>query len=730
MTLPARFLKAFAWNHIGKLVEACLVYVFSVMIARKLGAFRNGEFALFLSITQMLVIISSLGMENSITAYYPRLLEELSSEHIGGVFRQMLLFRGASILGLGLIASLLKDLFSSWFSLPKQIIDVWYVMILYFVLRSFISLLTSYQIAKIQTRAIALINIIIRSAELIGGYILLAGGHGLRTIFIFLVITACGQAAGYLISLEELFYGKSKETSLQPLHDLSLRFWLNSVVEFILGKQTDILLLSFFLIGTQFIGYYDVAFSFVTLINIGLTTGMYGLVVRSFSTMEITRRESLPAYWEFLTHAVILTVVPIFVFTCCFATHILPHIYSQKYQSSIPLFQILSVFMISTRLLGGGIAGDYLQASRNINLLIKSSVISGITNLVLALILIPRFGVLGAVYATGFSALVLAGLQGYYSGALLRIHLPISTGAIAILASGMSVLVVEMLYPMVLNHNIIAAALSFEIIFLIFCYFIKPLPMKDMEFLDFLPGTLKKYFTLLMRYPFHIKSKDGNKYHLTDRRKIAYWWIPESAILLDLWSSDNEFHTAFQSKVETINRYNEDVEILYSLDSKTRKRSSSVIIKQPLPYETASMDSVLFIDDFKPSRCEAEILNEISRVLKPGGTLILSVPNRRKFKRLNSKNINMMSREHLSRPLEHVPSSDSQLMNLIGSRFRFVRQHRGGLILFPIARFLNSKSEISRHPRLSGIIQTIGDWDYTISWGSLSSNIIVQFEKF
>lgn len=58
-----------------------------------------------------------------------------------------------------------------------------------------------------------------------------------------------------------------------------------------------------------------------------------------------------------------------------------------------------------------------------------------------------------------------------------------------------------------------------------------------------------------------------------------------------------------------------------------------------LPLADASFDAVLLLDVLEHVPDEAGVIREIQRVLKPGGTLILSVPHRGLLGRLDSLNI-------------------------------------------------------------------------------------------
>jgi len=262
------------------------------------------------------------------------------------------------------------------------------------------------------------------------------------------------------------------------------KFWVNGLLEFILGKQADILLLSYFLVGAHSIGQYDVAMSFAQLINFGLTTGLYGVSIAAFATVAGQNEALVPKYWESLSRFVIIAVAPALVFAAFFADVLLPWVYSPEYQESILLFQIYTVFLLITRLLGGGIAADYLYASGKTKVLLTASAVSGAVNILLAVVLIPRLGTLGAIYATGVAALVIAGIHGFYLRKILRVHFPFTFGLSIIVSSAVSAILTKSLGWNVAEENAVVLVVLYAIFLVLISYILKPLVYEDIDLLS------------------------------------------------------------------------------------------------------------------------------------------------------------------------------------------------------------------------------------------------------
>lgn len=109
---------------------------------------------------------------------------------------------------------------------------------------------------------------------------------------------------------------------------------------------------------------------------------------------------------------------------------------------------------------------------------------------------------------------------------------------------------------------------------------------------------------------------------------------------------------------------------------------------ETLPLENASFDGILCLDVLEHVSNEHAVISEIKRVLKPGGTLILSVPNRGLLADLDSLNVyaRLVRATHHGRfPQEiaqtgvHRHYSIKQLQTLLGADFRIRRATYTGL---------------------------------------------------
>jgi O-antigen/teichoic acid export membrane protein/SAM-dependent methyltransferase len=729
MSLAKNIFRGVVWNHAGRIIEYGLVYLLSVLIARILGPEMNGIYALALGVVYILLVLASFGLETSVNSFFPRLIREAPHETAVGAFRGALMVRLIAVCVVGVVFLLSRDVITRLLNAQHLFVDLLIVIVLYFALRSLVSLFVSVLTAKLETRTVTSIGVVVRLFELTGAAILLIKGYGLKEVFLLITTTAFLQACVLAFVLKDFFIGPSSKQARSPMIRLGGKFWVNGLLEFILGKQADILLLSYFMIGARGIGQYDVAMNFAQLINFGLTTGLYGVSIAAFSSVAALNVALVPKYWESLSRFVIIAVAPALVFAASFARVLLPWVYSSEYQQSVVLFQIYAVFLLITRLFGGGTAADYLQAAGKTRVLLTASAVSGCVNLVLALFLIPKFGTLGALYATGAAALVIAAIHALYSRELLRVRFPLKAGFLAIASSALSAFLTELFIPSSIEKNPLILLGVFACFFLFLCYITKPLTFDDVESFRSLGERLASVAQLFARPQNLITSVNGSTVMLTDRQKWAFAWMSKCRVAVDIGSSASPLCSLLARKAEQPFAVDTDRSALVML----KQSKAPIHIVQAsalsLPLPSDSVDTVLLLDVLEHVGAERGVIGEVHRILRPGGTLILSVPHKGAFQFLDPQNLRArLNRAVTSIPLHRHYSAEG-LSGLLFPRFRLGQKHYGGLFLYPLTFAANNFFGNHLQLHWGRFFKRLGDFDNDISWGRLSYNLIISAQK-
>lgn len=722
------FLRAFAWNHAARTLEYVFMYLFSLIVARFLGPELNGTYALFLSIVQFLLICSSLGLETSLASYVPRLLKESTKETVAQTLRQLLIVRLLIGVAVGIVLYILGDVVQRLLNAPPLFLELLFLLVFYFLCRNIVVLLSSFQIARYETHVVGIITISVRLVEVVGAFGIIFLGGGFREVWMLLSATNFLQVIFLVFSLRDFIRLTSSSSQATPVLVSGVKFWLNSIMEFALGRQADILLLGYFLVGTVAIGYYDVALGFAQVINFGMAGGLYGLSIASFSSVATADKESLRRHFEFLSSAIVMIIIPVFVFATAFASTIIPLLYSPKYSSSVLLFQSISIFVMLTRFLGGGIASDYLQASRNMKALFIGSGISGIVNVTLAIVLIPKYGTIGAVFATGISLLIITGIQAMFVQRDLQVRFPVSLASWICLIGGVSAILANEFSSGMGSDNLILKLLLYLFFFVIGCLVVRPLSSEFSDYLRGLHPLLARLLRPFVAVPVE-EAFESLMPTLTDRQKWAFAWLPQCDVAVDVGSSATplSWYLKQKSKVGIVTDVDtQALEELRYLQVDVIPIASSA---EHLPFVNESVNTVLLLDVLEHVRNDQKVIDEAWRILSKGGTLILSVPHKGLFQWLDPQNLSARLRGKFDARNYHRHYSEEDLKMLMIPKFTIRRKHFGGLFLYPLSFAAHNFVKKYFKQDWGKFFKKLGDIDNDLSWGKWSYNVIILAEK-
>jgi len=153
-----------------------------------------------------------------------------------------------------------------------------------------------------------------------------------------------------------------------------------------------------------------------------------------------------------------------------------------------------------------------------------------------------------------------------------------------------------------------------------------------------------------------------------------------------------------------------------------------------LPWTDRAFDTILMLDVLEHVPCEHKALSEVERVLRPGGKLIVSVPNKGEFKRIDAQNslLFAMGRKVMGRggeTMHHRHYSIEELKALMPPSFRLSRMRYGGYLLFPLCGYLTMLSDNVRLRTLSSFIRSIEQVDFDRDFGQKSWHLMAEFIK-
>jgi O-antigen/teichoic acid export membrane protein/SAM-dependent methyltransferase len=706
--------QGYLWVQGARMLELFLAYLVVVLVARRLGPEANGSFAVFLSAVQVLALLSSLGLDSAVLVTTPR-------NAIPGLIKGLLAIRLGTTLMASLLCLLVWKTLEPIIGTASVISEYVPLLILFVTGRGIVSLLTAYQTGKLHVRLAASVTILVRSVELAGVLWLTANGGELYGVLRFLGGTTIVQALLLLPVLRKVLREPSPGTGIVTSLRLGAGFWGNALLEFVLGRQADILLLGLFLVDTASIGRYDAAVGLGQLLNVAPTLGLAGLAAASFSALGVEGKESIRRLGHALTTLVLIVVTPVLVFALLFGRELLTLLFSAQYAGGAVILQITAAAFLITRLLGGGITADILHAQRMTRSLLLASAASGAANLLIAILLIPLLGSLGAALATGAAAVAVAAIHGAIVKRAVGKVPSFARGIAVVLAGGGAGFLAGMA---VVPHSAFEVLLCAGLFFLMYAaglYLVKPLTGGDLIGCEGIHPVLGRYAR-----PFARPEERPGSVRLTDRQKWAFDWLPAGVDVLDLGASNTPLSAALQQKASRVVLVDVDQTAMADAAQSPHADLAIVASGSRLPLQDGSVGCVLMLDLLEHVGDEAAVLREVHRVLRPEGQMILSVPHRGLFHFLDPLNLSALIRGN--RP-GHKHYTRSEIERLLQPHFIPTRIHYGGLFLYPVTFGLENFFRRRLALNLKKFFSAVGDVDFDVSWGPLSYNLVLEARR-
>lgn len=237
---------------------------------------------------------------------------------------------------------------------------------------------------------------------------------------------------------------------------------------------------------------------------------------------------------------------------------------------------------------------------------------------------------------------------------------------------------------------------------------------------------------------------------LIDRYQQVHDWVPEGTpCLLDVGCGNALFTQWLRQRAE----------VVYGVDHNQRncrrgiaeypdlKLAASAAEALPFPNET--FDCVVCSDTIEHTDDDQQSVDELLRVLKPGGTLVLTVPQGGLFGWLDGENLvngffegvkrlripKLKGGHVLSsftfRPHRHYP--EAELRAMLGDRAEIQQVAQRGLFLYPFLYLLEKILESFFGRDLVNAdyrtLRLLRAWDYHCSYGALAFNLGVLATK-
>jgi 2-polyprenyl-3-methyl-5-hydroxy-6-metoxy-1,4-benzoquinol methylase len=235
----------------------------------------------------------------------------------------------------------------------------------------------------------------------------------------------------------------------------------------------------------------------------------------------------------------------------------------------------------------------------------------------------------------------------------------------------------------------------------------------------------------------------------TGQAHQAAAWLPSGQRLLEIGCSAGYLTRFFKDKTDRIVGFDINFPALQS--AKERNREHSVICGsvEKLPFLDDSFDAIVMLEVIEHIDSDVAAVNEVRRVLKPGGTLILSTPNvgmfafldpynvrkavQRKFSsfyNLAARLVRFESGQFTDNMERHRHYRLKELAHLLKKDFTIRAVHRGGLLLYPLtAASISVAGRVWNNQRVLKWLFRLLNWDFQRRFGSLAYNLMILAER-
>lgn len=406
MTIGKNMGEGLIWGQIGMSVRTLISFAISIVVARVLGVENYGVYAVLISLVELLIKVTDMGIYTILTTYIPRLLHSGQPGEGSFLVRRTLLGRNLLIvLTAVLFVGFAKPL-TTWMGTP-DILEYLTVTMLLFLVRGFMDGFNFTVMAQVDMKYYSAVEIGVSVLQALGVFVLIKMGIDVGRLMGLMILINSTQCLLYGVRSLPVLKPQPEAIPLAGIWKFGLTVWFGTLLRYFRFKSIDVLMLMYFLQDRKAVAYYEVAYILVRNGGNFLSTAINRLALPLLSQAQ-TRfgAEGMGETWGFLTKLSIYLTAPIFVFLIAHAEGIVHGLYSEPYAPTIPFVQMLSIFSLLSVCLAEGTAFSLFFPLNKERVFVSLSAFNGLLNFGSALILIPLFGVMGVVIATGGSALI------------------------------------------------------------------------------------------------------------------------------------------------------------------------------------------------------------------------------------------------------------------------------------------------------------------------------------
>ncbi len=411
------------WNGLSNVVGATTGLIGSILIVRSLTPVAYGAFSYYVWLAGILAVVGTLAFPEAIT----KITSELHGERRQIEARALSRWVTIAIVAANALLSAVVCVRALNEAGDQRAFLL--VVAAYLSPNALSSVLRSTLMGRERYRPVAMTSVAsstIQLALIVANYF---AGFGAPGYVFALLSSGLVQAIGFALALGRADLSIRMPLSLSFPTRSTLRRYLAFVLPATLGLPLSVIVWErsevFFLerfANLEQVGYYSLAytmFSMVLMLGWALVNGFYPAMSRDYGAGDWLRIQ------EKLSHGILLGTlyaVPLTFGGWATIDQLLSLVYGDKVLPSAPIVQVLLVGLVPGVL--SGMMGIMVTATGRVWLALETSIVLSAANVLLDLILIPRYVALGGAYASTISQIAFSIVLLLVVLRIYRIELP------------------------------------------------------------------------------------------------------------------------------------------------------------------------------------------------------------------------------------------------------------------------------------------------------------------
>ncbi|MBF0186629.1 MAG: polysaccharide biosynthesis protein [Magnetococcales bacterium] len=439
MSFAQKITSGLVWGQLGMTGRTVITFAISMIVARAIGVEEYGLYAALISMVELLIKSTDMGIYAVLTTYIPHLTEQNFHNLCTRLVRLTLLLRQLVMLVMAGLFLHYHTLLVVWLGVP-DLGDHVVPVVLIFLVRGTMDGFLFIVIARIDMGFQAFVEIVVSMVQLAG--VLWILDHGMTTgpLLLLIALVNALQLLAYGVRSSGVWLGnpdsadRGDENIPVPVSDpptlkrvvrFGLVSWIGTLFDHLRYKGIDLLMILFFLQATDSVAHYEIAYMLATTGGLFLLTALDRIAVPLLSESYTRKGEDgLYQTWDLLTRIACYLTIPLLLFLAMHAEIVVVLLYGPEYIEAAFLITTIALFSVANMIIAGETTISLLFPLQQENHFALLSALNGILNLLAGVSLIPHFGTLGAAVATGSSALITNFLLYLHLRRRLQLRLP------------------------------------------------------------------------------------------------------------------------------------------------------------------------------------------------------------------------------------------------------------------------------------------------------------------